>query len=87
MWDLPGPGLEPMYPALAGRFLTTAPPGKSLDNTFVDSGSFPGKVTQTVIPDRSESLVTLTILGHGCYINPLTIYTFTIKMDHGNTKR
>ena len=29
MWDLPGPGLEPVYPALAGGFLTTAPPGKS----------------------------------------------------------
>ena len=29
MWDLPGPGIEPMSPALAGRFLTTAPPGKS----------------------------------------------------------
>ena len=29
MWDLPGPGLEPMSPALAGGFLTTAPPGKS----------------------------------------------------------
>ena len=28
MWDLPGPGLEPMYLALAGRFLTTAPAGK-----------------------------------------------------------
>ena len=28
MWDLPGPGLEPMSPAFAGRFLTTAPPGK-----------------------------------------------------------
>ena len=28
MWDLPGPGLEPMSPALAGRFSTTAPPGK-----------------------------------------------------------
>ena len=27
-WDPPGPGLEPMSPALAGRFLTTAPPGK-----------------------------------------------------------
>ena len=27
-WDLPGPGLEPMSPALAGGFLTTAPPGK-----------------------------------------------------------
>ena len=30
MWDLPRPGLEPVSPALAGRFLTTAPPGKSL---------------------------------------------------------
>ena len=27
-WDLPGPGLEPVSPALAGGFLTTAPPGK-----------------------------------------------------------
>ena len=30
MWDLPGPGLEAMSPALAGRFLTTAPPEKPL---------------------------------------------------------
>ena len=29
MWDLPGPGIEPVSPALARRFLTTAPPGKS----------------------------------------------------------
>ena len=29
MWDLPGPGVEPMSPALAGRFLTTAPPGEA----------------------------------------------------------
>ena len=28
IWDLPGPGLEPVSPALAGGFLTTAPPGK-----------------------------------------------------------
>ena len=28
MWDLPRPGLEPMSPALAGRFSTTATPGK-----------------------------------------------------------
>ena len=28
MWDLPGPGLEPVSPALAGRFSTTASPGK-----------------------------------------------------------
>ena len=30
MWDPPRPGLEPMSPALAGRFSTTAPPGKPL---------------------------------------------------------
>ena len=28
MWDLPRPELEPVFPALAGRFLTTASPGK-----------------------------------------------------------
>ena len=28
MWDLPRPGLELMSHALAGRLLTTAPPGK-----------------------------------------------------------
>ena len=36
MWDLPGPGLEPVSPALAGGFLTTAPPGKSLDVFLYD---------------------------------------------------
>ena len=29
MWNLPGPGIKPMSPALAGRFLTSGPPGKS----------------------------------------------------------
>ena len=28
MWDLPRPGLEPVSPALAGGFSTTAPQGK-----------------------------------------------------------
>ena len=27
-WGLPGPGIEPMSPALAGGFSTTGPPGK-----------------------------------------------------------
>ena len=30
MWDFPGPGIEPVFPALAGGFSTTAPPGKPL---------------------------------------------------------
>ena len=28
MWAFPGPGIEPVSPALAGRFFTTEPPGK-----------------------------------------------------------
>ena len=40
MWDPPRPGLEPVSPALAGRFSTTAPPGKPslsfLKNHFVE---------------------------------------------------
>ena len=36
MWDLPGPGIKPVSPALAGRFLSTAPPGKSRDGKFQD---------------------------------------------------
>ena len=35
MWDLPGPGLEPVSLALAGGLLTTAPPGKSLAGGFL----------------------------------------------------
>ena len=31
MWDPLRPGLEPVSPALAGRFSTTAPPGKPRD--------------------------------------------------------
>ena len=34
MWDLPRPGLEPPSLALAGGFLTTAPPGKSYFQFF-----------------------------------------------------
>ena len=29
MWNLPGSGIKPISPALAGGFLTTGPPGKS----------------------------------------------------------
>ena len=35
MWDLPSPGLEPVSPALAGRFSTTAPPGKPSGVVFI----------------------------------------------------
>ena len=39
-WDLPRPGLEPVSPALAGRFSTTAPPGKPAFHSFWRTFSF-----------------------------------------------
>ena len=39
MWDLPRPGLKPVSPALAGRFSTTAPPGKPLVSSFQSFGA------------------------------------------------
>ena len=43
MWDLPGPGLEPVFSALAGGSLTTAPPGKP-HFAFLNFGVFPSKL-------------------------------------------
>ena len=43
MWDLPRPGLEPVSPALAGRFSTTVPPGKT--STFIFKSSREGLST------------------------------------------
>ena len=38
MWDLPGPGIEPVSPALADGFLSTLPPGKFLVIPTVSAG-------------------------------------------------
>ena len=40
MWDPPRPGLEPVSSALAGRFSTTAPPGKPSCDIFCWTWSF-----------------------------------------------
>ena len=41
MWDLPRPGLEPVSPELAGRFSTTAPPGKPHPCLCFDADDWP----------------------------------------------
>ena len=35
MWDLPGPGIETVSPALASGFLTIAPPEKFLHHLLI----------------------------------------------------
>ena len=34
MWDLPGPGIRPVSPALAGGFFTIESPGKTQARIF-----------------------------------------------------
>ena len=56
MWDLPRPGLKPVSPALAGRFLTTVPPGKSLKATLF-------LISNEYSIDYLPSLVTVTVFS------------------------
>ena len=53
MWDLPGPGFELVSPALAGGFLTTAPPGKS-PLTLLDA--------ETILPSIYEQQVAPSLI-------------------------
>ena len=48
--DLPRPGLKPVSAALAGRFLTTAPPGKSTPVPFLTQVSHQGPRTTSSSP-------------------------------------
>ena len=41
MWGLPGPGIKPMSPALAGRFFTTESPGKPI-GSLLHANNFNG---------------------------------------------
>ena len=41
MWDLPRPGLEPVSPALAGSFSTTAPPESPITHFYRQNCVFP----------------------------------------------
>ena len=72
MWDLPGPGLEPMSPALTGRFLTTVPPGKPGSCFFIQLaalclliGVF-SPLTFKVIIDRYVLIAILVLVFQLC---------------------
>ena len=76
MWDLPGPGLEPVSPALVGGFLTVATLRKPRVGT-VDVNT--DKVCQSTLCGRFsdcsrrqhhlEDLVQHSLLGHTEYFS------------------
>ena len=70
MWDLPRSGIEPVSPALAGRFLTTelpreAPAFKFLLNEYMNSiGTFEPSVSL-----RSKPVSLLSIWLYNSYLS------------------
>ena len=66
MWKLPRPGLEPVSPALAGRFSTTAPPGKPLKCSFLNGRKFSANEVH-----KDHSLVHSVSLGRHRYCQQL----------------
>ena len=66
MWDLPGPGLEPVSPALAGAFSTTAPPGKPPDGLFASSS--------IISLSPSWSPVWSSALHQAVWLTPLPVF-------------
>ena len=64
MWDLPRPGHEPVSLALAGGFLTTAPPGKPHSTVLIEH------FLQALLLD----ITTSTIDGICYYIYYYTMY-------------
>ena len=70
MWDLPRPGLEPVSPALAGRFSTTVPLGKPLSWILPSSlPPHPAPIHVPVMPStppKCVSNVSLPLFHQNC---------------------
>ena len=69
-WDLPGPMIKSVSPALAGRFLTTGPPGMSQSNVFLRSSPNKGNWQ----PGLRASDVYLTFIFQ--HLSPIATHTY-----------
>ena len=82
--DLPNPGIEPLFPALAGGFFTTAPPGKPVlvgaSPLFLDLETlkffrhfFEKSTVLYCLPSLSFAHLSIELFSHGF---ELTLNTF-----------
>ena len=67
MWDLPGSGIKPLSPALAGRFFTTGLPGKPSNRIFSFNLNFFFQWSQ-VLQITLLDLDSLKVLPVGGYV-------------------
>ena len=82
MWDLPRPGLEPVSPALAGGFSTTAPPGKLRFNVlkyeFYYLCLFQVCFYQQTLILVMDRIFLLLSMGSNCKLNPRHCRVYTV---------
>ena len=65
MWDLPGPGIEPMSPALAYGFFITEPPGS------------PESLYLLILPHYFSAPPTLSPLASAClFFESMTLFCY-----------
>ena len=96
MWDLPGPGIKPVSPALAGGFLTTVPPGKPgptdfwqryNSNSIEDDSLFDKRCWNNwIFIGKIRRRPTLYIKINSKQITDLTIKCKTIKLLEDNVR-
>ena len=78
MWDLPRPGLEPVSPALAGRFSTTAPPGKP-SSILLTSTHLSGKCQRL----RTAQVAVMGVLGQAHVAVASVFHSRTLGISNG----
>ena len=79
MWDLPRPGLEPVSPALAGGFSTTAPPGKPcrcILDAFVERDELHVLLLLLHLGQEDNLLISKLHFLHGTYLLRLVRFQF-----------
>ena len=78
MWDLPGPGIKPVFPLLAGGFLTTAPPGKPIYVPILFQILFPFRLLHNlliaVLPSVSPILFVCIAPRHASFVCPPSVW-------------
>ena len=92
VWDLPGPGIKPMSPALAGWFFTTKPPGKPT-NTWLFSVFFiliillDVKWYLIVFDLHFSNLLWRNVFSNSaCYLIGLSSYCLVVSVLYSDTR-
>ena len=67
MWDLPGPGVKPVFLALQGGFLTTRPPGKPLSFPEENKKTCQASVGSSVLSRHNKDLEWQTLKPLACH--------------------